>query len=60
MQLFVIKDYKSRQIHYEKGQVLEVTMEQAAFLKVDAPGCFSLKAPEKPPADKMLRKGKTK
>jgi hypothetical protein len=75
MRLYVIDDYRSRNIHHPKGAILEVTMGEALFLVADAPGCFSTEAPsvsietaavEAPPADKMLRnsnsvrKGKAK
>lgn len=64
MLLYVVSDYQCRDVHYEKGQVLEVASEHAIFLLADAPGCFALKvpekAPEKPPADKMQRRVRTK
>jgi hypothetical protein len=71
MRLYVIDDYRSRDVFYPKGVVLEVPAETAVFLMADAPGCFSLSAPSvsietvteeisAPPADKMIRRSKTK
>jgi hypothetical protein len=61
VKLHVVNDYRCREIHYEKGQVLEVAPAVAAALFADAPGCFSLvKAPDRPPADKMIRRSRKK
>lgn len=60
MLLYVVSDYQCREVHYEKGQILELAKEQVVFLLADAPGCFALKAPEKSPADKMQRKARVK
>lgn len=70
MRLYVIDDYRCRGVHHPKGAVLEVSREDAAFLMVDAPGCFALEPPspamvdtvsiETPPADRMMRRSKTK
>lgn len=63
MRLYVISDYKNRELHYEPGQILEVTPAEAAHLLADAPGCFSTTAAkevDKPPADRMQRKVRTK
>ena len=66
MRLFVVADYACREVHHPKGAVLEVPGDVAAWLMADAPGCFSLTPPveEKeiaaPPADKMLRKARSK
>jgi hypothetical protein len=65
MRLYVIEDYRSRDIFHPKGAVLEVSLGEAVFLTADAPGCFSPQAPrdkeiDSPPADKMMRKGKAK
>lgn len=61
MRLYVISDYRNRGVHYEPGQILEVSPAEYAHLLVDAPGCFSVSAPkglDKPPADKMIKRGK--
>jgi hypothetical protein len=60
MSLYVIAEYRCREIHYQPGQILEVTRTEAMRLIADAPGCFSLKAPDQPPADKMIRRSKRK
>lgn len=78
MRLYVIDDYKCRDVHHPTGAVLEVSPETAAFLMADAPGCFSifprgetvsietaihndlLGKDYRAPADKMLRKARTK
>jgi hypothetical protein len=64
IKLKVLHSYKSRDTQYQAGQVIEVTLEQMAFLTCDAPGCFAVdiedKAPAKPPKDKMVKRGKTK
>ena len=65
----MIDEYRCRSVHHPKGVVLEVSQADAVFLMADAPGCFSLSDPSvsvetvkdiQAPADKMLRKGKTK
>jgi len=66
MRLFVIADYHCREIYHRKGTVLDVDAKTAAWLLVDAPGCFALKPPEEEkeistaPADKMQRRSKPK
>ncbi len=60
MRVYVIADYRCREIHYKPGQVFEVTRTEAMRLIADAPGCFSLKAPDQPPADKMIRRNRKK
>lgn len=74
MRLFVVADYRARQVYHPKGAVLEVPADVAAFLMADAPGCFSTKDPSANPAvsvetvkeiagapkDKMMRKQRTK
>lgn len=58
MRLYVLSDYKNRELSYQTGDVIEVDFDTAEFLMRDAPGCFSyeppLKAMEAPPKDKMI------
>jgi hypothetical protein len=42
MRVYVIDDYRSRDVFHPKGTILEVPPEVATWLMVDAPGCFSL------------------
>jgi hypothetical protein len=70
MRLFVVADYRARDVFHPKGTVLDVPASVANFYLMDAPGCFSLTDPsvstetlksvDSAPADKMLRRGKTK
>lgn len=57
--LRVVSEYRSRDVVYGVGSVIEVSDEQARFLMVDAPGCFVVhveKAIEAPPVDKMVKR----
>ncbi len=59
--LKVLSEYRSREIHYLKGTVIEVDEVWAEFLMRDAPGCFEEvgvgKAPRGPAVDKMIDEG---
>ncbi len=62
MRLEVLHSYRSRDLSYEAGQVIEVDTERAAFLMRDAPGCFreavpaETKALDAPPVDKQVKR----
>lgn len=56
----------ARGLRFEVGQVFEPDPDVAAFLAVDAPGCFepvtdaAVKAPKRPAADKAIHETATK
>lgn len=50
VRLQVLATYRSRQIAYQEGSIIEVTEAEADFLFRDAPGCFEI-APDIPRAD---------
>ena len=66
MKLYVLNDYKNRQLSYSAGQEIEVDPEMASFLLADAPGCFSDEPPviekalDEPPKDKAVKRAPRK
>lgn len=62
MRLKVKALYRCRDVRYEPGEI-DVPDDAAAWLLRDAPGTFEVvqdKAMERPPADKMVRKHRSK
>ena len=64
MKLYVLSDYKNRQLSYSAGDEIEVDPEVASYLFADAPGCFSEvphpKAMDEPPKDKAVKRAPRK
>lgn len=66
MKLYVLNDYKNRQLSYSAGDEIEVDPEMASYLFADAPGCFSEEPPvvgkalDAPPKNKQVRRAPRK
>ena len=66
MKLYVLSDYRNRQLSYSAGQEIEVDPEMASYLFADAPGCFSDEPPvvekalDEPPTNKQVRRAPRK
>lgn len=63
MKLKVLSDYRSHLGGYRAGQEIEVEDERGQLLQRDSPDSFEEikeKAPTKPPADKMIKPGRSK
>lgn len=64
--LKVHSDYAMRELHYTRGEVIDVSDDLARWLLADAPDCFEVyselpaKAVSAPPVDKMMRSPKVK
>ena len=57
MKLYVIANYKNRDVFYKAGRELtDLSEEEASFLMRDAPGCFSKSKPKEEPAKKAKAK----
>ena len=66
MKLYVLSDYKNRELSYQAGAEIEVEPDLATYLFADAPGCFSEEPPvvekeiEEPPKDKAVKRAPRK
>ena len=66
MKLYVLSDYKNRQLSYTAGDEIEVDPEVANYLIADSPGSFSYEPPkaekavDEPPADKQVKRAPRK
>jgi hypothetical protein len=64
MKLYVLNDYKNRQLSYQAGDEIEVDPDVAAYLVADAPGSFAYEPPikglDEPPKDKAVKRAPRK
>lgn len=60
MKLYLLDDYNSADSHWKKGDEIEVDDNLGNWFLADAPGVFSLEAPEKPKAKGKPRRAANK